>query len=64
MECNCKVTEIVLAAIVIVFSFLSWTYSKWIVVIAGVLLLTHALCCKNCAECSTDKMPAKSKGRR
>jgi hypothetical protein len=61
MGCNCKWTEIVLAIVILVFVFWVTTASQWIVAIAAILLLIHALMCKNCAMCSTGAMPMKAK---
>jgi len=49
MGCNCKVTEVIIAIVVILFTLWSpaeWT--MWLVVIAGAALLFHAFSCKNC----------------
>ncbi|MFH1308001.1 MAG: hypothetical protein ABIH72_04070 [archaeon] len=46
--CNYKVIEIVLGLVVLVFALWETTYSKWLIVIAGVLLILHALICKEC----------------
>lgn len=48
MRCNCRWTEGVLAAVIIVFAvwptlIFSATVSKWIVVVAAAILLVHAL---------------------
>lgn len=53
MGCNCKVTEIVLGIVVLIFAlwpdWIGAMASKWIVGIAAVLLILHAATCKNCA---------------
>jgi hypothetical protein len=66
MGCNCKWTEIVLAIVILVFTF--WevaAVSQWVVAVAAILLLLHALMCKNCAMCSTGALSksSKKKGR-
>ncbi len=61
--CNCKATEIVLGLLIIIFAFWQTTYSQWIIVISAVLLLIHALGCKNC-EMPKTKKPARKKKRR
>ncbi len=52
MECNCKVTEIILGIIVLVFAvwpqWLGAQTSQWIVGIAAVLLILHAIKCNKC----------------
>jgi len=45
--CNVKIFETVIALIVIIFSFWVTDYSQWITVLAGVVLLVHALFCKH-----------------
>lgn len=45
MGCNCKLVEGILALLVIIFTYFQMTYSKWIVIIAGLALLAHALKC-------------------
>lgn len=60
MGCNCRVTESILAIVILVFALWQVTYSTWIVSIAAVLLLVHSMWCKNCGEC---EMPAKKRRR-
>ncbi|MBI3333894.1 hypothetical protein HYZ97_00190 [Candidatus Pacearchaeota archaeon] len=49
MNCNCQVTEVILAIVIIVFAlWSSLAWGKWVVVIAAALLLIHALKCNNC----------------
>ncbi|MBS3072536.1 hypothetical protein J4477_01735 [Candidatus Pacearchaeota archaeon] len=43
MKCNCSMGNIVLGIIIIVFALWQTAYSKWIVVIASVLLIIHEL---------------------
>ena len=62
MGCNCKWVEVVLAIVILVFTFWSTAVSQWLVAIAAVLLLIHALMCKNCAKCEPDTGKA-SKGK-
>lgn len=56
MGCNCKVTEIIFALVILVFAFVDAMYAKWIVAIAGVLLIIHALTCRNIAACASGTM--------
>lgn len=56
--CNCKITEIILSIVVILFAFVNAAYAKWIVVIAAVLLLIHAFTCRNLAACAAGQAPA------
>jgi hypothetical protein len=55
MGCNCRVFEIIVAIVVLVFAFWQTAYSKWILVIAAIALILHALICKNCAGCMPEK---------
>jgi hypothetical protein len=48
MGCNCKVTEIILGIIILIFAIWTTSWSDWIIIIAAVLLIIHALTCKNC----------------
>ncbi len=44
--------ELLVALVVIVFALWdTMVYSKWIVVIAGVVLLIHSFTCKKCFAC-------------
>jgi hypothetical protein len=61
MECNCKVTNAILAVIILVFLFWQTVASKWIIAVAALLLLMHAFCCRNCEACEMEKKPAKRK---
>jgi len=54
MDCNCKWTEIIIAAVILVFTFVDF-YSKWIILIAALALLLHASTCKNCGHCIPNK---------
>jgi len=52
MTHNCKISESILAIVIIVFavweSTINWLPSKWIIIIAAVLLLIHSNRCKSC----------------
>ena len=64
MKCNCKATNVVLIAIVLVFalweSTISWLPSKWVIIVAAVLLLVHQLCCKK-GSCDAEDAKEKKK---
>ncbi len=62
MGCNCKVTESILAILIIVFALWMTPWSQWIVVIAGVVLLIHSFACKSCAGMDNE-MASKKKRR-
>lgn len=57
--CNCKVFEIIISIIILVFALWEVSYSKWVIIIAAALVLIHALTCKNCAACSEKPSPKK-----
>ena len=59
--CNCKATEIVLGLVVLVFALYQTSYSKWVIVVAAVLLLIHGLACKDMGSCAA---PVKAKPAR
>ena len=61
MGCNCKVTESILAILIIVFSLWMTPWSQWIVVIAGVVLLIHSFTCKNCMGMDNEMMSKKKR---
>ena len=69
-NCNCKWTEIVLALVILVFAMwptlvFSAMASKWIVVIAALVLLLHGLFHHKCScdNCMPKTTPAKKKRR-
>ena len=62
--CNCKLTEIVVAAVILVFALYEATYSKWIIIIAAVVLFVHGLMCKDIACCNDDTAKPKAKKKR
>ncbi|MBS3145120.1 hypothetical protein J4208_06065 [Candidatus Woesearchaeota archaeon] len=46
--CNVKIFETIIALIVIIFTYWNtWAYSRWIAILAGIVLLLHALFCKH-----------------
>ncbi len=61
MACNCKVTESILAILIIVFALWMTPWSQWIVVIAGVVLLIHSFACKNCMMMDDERMSKKKR---
>ena len=67
MGCNCKWCEAVIA--VIIFLMAMWpqwfgaNVSKWIVVIAAVVLFVHSWMCKSCMMCDTHKTEHKKRKR-
>lgn len=62
---NCKATETVLALVILVFALWQTTFSKWVIVVAAILLLLHAFSCKNCGVSVQGEIPkARSRRRR
>jgi len=59
MGCNCKHTQIIIGIVILVFTFWIVAWSQWIVAIAAILLILHALKCKACGMGSAS-MPVKS----
>lgn len=58
--CNCKATEIIIGAIILIFALLKSVYSDWIIIIAAIIIIIHAMACKNCGKC----MPTESASKR
>ena len=55
--------ELIVAVVVIVFALWETTYSKWIILIAGVVLLIHSFTCNKCFGSSEMAMKATRKRR-
>ena len=53
--------ELIIAVLVIVFALWATTYSKWVLVIAGVVLLIHSFTCKKCFPRHQMSMSAKKR---
>jgi len=53
-NCNCKVCEIVLGIVILVFALWQTSFSQWVIVIAAILLILHAVSCKNCGVCGPE----------
>ncbi len=52
MECNCKYVQVILGLVVFVFAMWPETIgavaSKWVISIAAVLFIVHAMKCSGC----------------
>lgn len=59
MFCKCNWYEAILTIVIIAFSFMRAASAKWVVVIAAVLLLIHALSCNKCGMCEGMNADAK-----
>ena len=59
MNCNCQWVVSIFAVVILVFAFWTTAWSKWVILIAAILILLHAWTCKNCKmpkmEMSTKK---------
>lgn len=55
MGCNCKWCELVIAIVILVFTFWQTTASKWIIAIAAIVLILHSFMCKSCMMCEDHK---------
>ena len=64
MSCKCNWVEAVLAIIIILFTYMAKASSKWVVIIAALLLLLHALMCKKCQMCEKMVESKSSKRKR
>ncbi len=61
--CNCKLTEIIVALVILAVSFITIPYAKWVIIIAAAVLLIHGLGCKDIASCCEEIKP-KAKRKR
>ncbi len=56
MDCKCNWVEAILAIVIIVSAWMAGASSKWIVIIAALILLLHAMFCKKCQMCEPAMM--------
>ena len=56
--------EALIALVVIIFVLWETTYSKWILLIAGVVLLIHSFTCKKCFAGHNHGMMMPAKGKK
>ncbi|OIO41010.1 hypothetical protein AUJ62_03830 [Candidatus Pacearchaeota archaeon CG1_02_32_21] len=64
MKCNCSIGNILLGIIILVFALWQTAYSKWIVVIASVLLIIHELWHKHSWVKNKNPSPVENKKKR
>ena len=64
MNCNWSTGDIILSAIIIVFTFWTTSFSKWVIVIAAAIMFIHAIVHRNMHGPMMEKMPAKSASNR
>lgn len=60
---SCKTTEIILAAVILVFALWKTAFSNVMIIIAAVILLIHAFTCAGSEVCAP-KAKAVSKARK
>ena len=67
---KCKGVQGILSAVIIILALwpniIGAVASKWVIVVAGALILIHSFGCKACGECMpemTDKKSSKKKRR-
>ena len=53
--------EAILGIVVLVFALWQTMYSKWIIVIAAIVLIIHSFTCKQCFAKHHEAMPMKKK---
>ena len=60
MDCKCNWVEAILAIVIIVSATMAGASSKWVIIIAALLMLLHALFCRKCQMCEPSMMESKS----
>ena len=60
--CNCRLTEAIIAILIIAFYFWETDFSGWVIVIAAAVLLIHSFACKSCGM--PERAPRSAKKRR
>ena len=56
--------EAILGIVILIFAFVETSYSKWIIVIAAVVLLIHSFTCKKCFGGMHSEMAMEKKRKR
>lgn len=64
MNCKCNWVETILAIIIIIFAYMGSPSSQWVIIIAAILLLLHALMCKKCGMCDEPVMVEKTRHKK
>ena len=64
MEYKCYLGEALLSAVILAALFWQSAWQGWIIGVAALLLLVHALVCKSCRACDMPVVKAKSGKRR
>jgi|GEM_PF-3154600 len=59
MDINIKWCEVVIGALVILFALWQLAFSKWVLVLLGIIVLVHSITCKMC--CWHCQIPAEKK---
>ncbi len=67
MSCNCKSCEAIIAVIIGVLAIwpnlLGAVNSRWVIIIAAIVLLVHSFACKHCMMCKQHSGSAMKKKR-
>jgi hypothetical protein len=58
--CNCKQSEIIYGVVILLFTIWKTAASQALVVIAAILLIIHALRCKDIAACAAPASTGKA----
>lgn len=53
--------ELILGLIILVSTYVDGAYSKWVTMIAAIILVLHSFTCKGCFGGHSMEMPAKKK---
>lgn len=53
--------ESILGLVILIFALWQTMYSKWIIVIAAIVLIIHSFMCKQCFIGHRNEMPVKKK---
>jgi len=59
--CNCKLTEAILAILIIAFFFWQTSISGYVIVISAIVLLIHSFACKSCGMPQKEVKSAKKR---
>jgi putative copper export protein len=60
----CRWLEVILLIVIIIFALVQTAASKWLIFVAAIILLIHALFCKCHSTCAKEPVKAKPKARR
>ncbi|MDP4039058.1 MAG: hypothetical protein Q8P57_00545 [Candidatus Pacearchaeota archaeon] len=55
--------ELIIGVIILIFVFVETQYSRWVIIIAAILLIIHSLACKKCFGGSSMAMSSGSNSK-